>query len=126
MAEDRGTGRGQVGAGEPYLSSSFIFIGVILSEGLEIWFKAKVLQIHTATHIQTLKCKCKNCDFDTNCVDSIEVHVGDCRKPNFECGLCGQEFKLIENLEMHLQTCWISKFILLPEGCGHKWNEKAY
>ena len=33
--------------------------------------------------------------------------MGACRKENFECGLCGEEFKLLENLEMHLQTCEI-------------------
>ena len=40
-------------------------------------------------------------------MDSIEVHVGACRNQNFECGLCGEEFKEREDLEIHLNTCEI-------------------
>ena len=77
----------------------------------EIFDKIRDFKVHSYNHSYTNTDKntnkCKNCDFDTDCVDSIEVHVGACRKQNFECGLCGEEFKLLENLEMHLQTCEI-------------------
>ena len=33
--------------------------------------------------------------------------MGACRNQTFECGLCGEEFKVREDLEMHLDTCEI-------------------
>ena len=34
---------------------------------------------HSYTNTDKNTNRCKNCDFDTDCVDSIEVHMGACR-----------------------------------------------
>ena len=76
----------------------------------EIFDKMRDFKVHSYTHSYTNTentNRCKNCDFDTDCVDSIEVHVGACRKQDFECGLCGVGFKLREDLKIHLKTCEI-------------------
>ena len=66
-------------------------------------------KVHSYTHYYTKtdddKNKCNNCDFQDNCLNTIEVHVGWCRQSNFECGLCGNNFKGIEDLETHLKSC---------------------
>ena len=49
--------------------------------------------------------KCKNCEFETNSLNTIEVHVGWCRTKDFECGLCGIGFSDKDDLEIHLRTC---------------------
>ena len=54
-----------------------------------------------------MKFSCKNCDFKTKNLNSIEVHVGGCRELNFECALCGDGFENKVDLETHLRTCEI-------------------
>ena len=58
----------------------------------EIWDVKVHSYNHSYTNTDKNTNRCKNCDFDTDCVDSIEVHEGACGK-NFECGLCEEEFK---------------------------------
>ena len=68
-------------------------------------------KVHSYTHFFTITekniHKCKNCDFETKTLNSIEVHVGGCREINFECGLCGNGFEYKVDLETHLRTCEI-------------------
>ena len=49
----------------------------------EIFDKIRDVKVHSYNHSYTNTDKntnrCTNCDFDTDCVDSIEVHVGACR-----------------------------------------------
>ena len=42
------------------------------------------------------------------------------QKQNFEYGLCEEEFKQMENLEMHLKTSFDVKFRPVAEGCQYK------
>ena len=71
--------------------------------------KLRDSKVHSYTHSFTITGKnihqCKNCDFETNNLNSIEVHVGGCRELNFECGLCGNGFETKVDLETHLRTC---------------------
>ena len=68
-------------------------------------------QVHSYTHsftnIEKDTNKCKNCEFQSESIDTIEVHVGKCRDENFECGLCGDEFLGRKDVELHLKTCEI-------------------
>ena len=58
--------------------------------------------------------KCKNCDFESKTVYTMEVHVGKCRDTNFECGLCEFTFDSGADLDLHLKTCEIYE-------CGKCW-----
>ena len=52
-------------------------------------------KIHVYTHSYTSESKmikCKNCDFQTKSVYTMEVHVARCRTEIFECGLCEETF----------------------------------
>ena len=40
-------------------------------------------------------------------MDTTEVHVGKCRENNLDCGLCGDDFEKLKDLETHLRTCEI-------------------
>ena len=65
-------------------------------------------KVHTYTHSYTItdrKVKCKNCNFESTALNSMEVHVGWCREKDFECGLCDGGFSEKEDLEIHLKTC---------------------
>ena len=41
------------------------------------------------------------CFLGLESIDTIEVHVGKCKKENFECGLCGDEFSKKEDVDIH-------------------------
>ena len=74
----------------------------------EIFDTAREHKIHVHTHSYTSESKifkCKNCNFETKSVYTMEVHVSKCRTENFECGLCEEEFVKKEGLETHLRTC---------------------
>ena len=75
----------------------------------EIFETVRDFKVHSYTHSYTSteknKNKCKNCNFESKCLNTIEVHVGWCRQNNFECGLCGVSFCEKEDLEIHLRTC---------------------
>ena len=74
----------------------------------EIFDTVRDFKVHSYTHSYTnikKKVKCKNCEFETNSLNTIEVHVGWCRTKDFECGLCGIGFSEKEDLEIHLSTC---------------------
>ena len=65
-------------------------------------------KVHSYTHSFTTienGHKCKNCDFESESLETTEVHVGRCRTSSFECGLCGDNFEKLEDLEIHLHTC---------------------
>ena len=74
----------------------------------EIFDTAREHKIHVYTHSYTSESemfRCKNCNFETKSVYTMEVHLSKCRTENFECGLCEEEFVKKEGLETHLRTC---------------------
>ena len=75
----------------------------------EIFDTQRDFKVHSYTHsyssIEKKKVKCNNCEFESNSLNTIEVHVGWCRQKDFECGLCGIVFSDKEDLEIHLRTC---------------------
>ena len=76
----------------------------------EIYETKRDLKIHIYKHSYTRenrKEKCNSCNFTCDTIDTMEVHVGKCRKKDFECGLCEVKFVKICNLEIHLKTCEI-------------------
>ena len=76
----------------------------------EIFDTKRDFKVHSYTHSFTNEKdtnKCKNCEFESESIDTIEVHVGKCREKNFECGLCGDEFLVKEDVDLHLKTCEI-------------------
>ena len=76
----------------------------------EIYDTKRDLKIHTYKHSYTRENrmeKCNSCNFTCNTIDTMEVHVGKCRKKEFECGLCETNFLKICDLEIHLKTCEI-------------------
>ena len=77
----------------------------------EIFDTKRDFKVHSYTHSFTNTekdvNKCNNCNFETESIDTIEVHVGKCREENFECGLCGDEFIGKEDVDIHLKTCEI-------------------
>ena len=83
----------------------------------EVFDTARDLKIHIYTHSYTRENqmeKCKNCDFESTTVYTMEVHVGKCRDTNFECGLCEFTFDSGADLDLHLKTCEIYE-------CGKCW-----
>ena len=58
---------------------------------------------HSFTNTEKDTNKCKNCEFESESIDTIEVDVGKWRDENFECGLCGDEFLV----DLHLKSCEI-------------------
>ena len=77
----------------------------------ELFDDLKDSKVHAYTHSFTITDKnihqCKNCDFKTKNLNSIEVHVGGCRELNFECALCGNGFENKVDLETYLRICEI-------------------
>ena len=60
----------------------------------EIFETVRDFKVHTYTHSYTItdrKVKCKNCNFESKSLNSMEVHVGWCREKDFECGLCDSD-----------------------------------
>ena len=49
--------------------------------------------------------KCEDCDFISTTIETMEVHVGKCRRDKFECGLCEFNSDTLDNLETHLGSC---------------------
>ena len=61
------------------------------------------LKIHSYTHSFTdtrTKQICENCDFESNIIETMEVHIGKCRTKDFECGFCEAKLAELENLEV--------------------------
>ena len=56
----------------------------------EIFDTVRDFKGHSYTHfyssIDKKKVKCNNCEFESKCLNTIEVHVGWCRPKDFECG----------------------------------------
>ena len=76
----------------------------------EIFDSKRDFKAHSYTYFFTVienKHQCNNCDFESESLDTTEVHVGKCRKNNLDCGLCGDDFEKLEDLETHLRTCEI-------------------
>ena len=73
-------------------------------ENCENIFETKrELKIHMYTHSFTdthSKQICENCDFESNIIETMEVHIGKCRTKDFECGLCEAKFVELESLEV--------------------------
>eukprot|EP00092_Neocalanus_flemingeri_P059010 GFUD01070439.1.p1 GENE.GFUD01070439.1~~GFUD01070439.1.p1 ORF type:complete len:313 (+),score=42.55 GFUD01070439.1:267-1205(+) len=68
------------------------------------------MKIHRNTHSfqssnNEKQFNCEECDFVTENVESMEVHIGKCCYEYYECGLCENRFDCLENLETHLTTC---------------------
>ena len=78
-------------------------------ENCENIFETKrELKIHSYTHSFTdtrTKQICENCDFESNLIETMEVHIGKWRTKDVECGLCEAKFFELESLEVHLKTC---------------------
>ena len=51
--------------------------------------------------------KCEDCDFISETIETMEVHVGKCRRDTLLCGLCEFNSDTLENLETHLVACEI-------------------
>ena len=49
--------------------------------------------------------KCEDCDFTSETIETMEVHVGKCRRDKLECGLCEFNSDTLDNLETHLGAC---------------------
>ena len=49
--------------------------------------------------------KCEECDYISETIETMEVHIGKCCYDHFECGLCEAHFENFEMLELHLVTC---------------------
>ena len=49
--------------------------------------------------------KCQDCNFKSQIIETMEVHVGKCGSENFECGLCNFKADYLEILELHLVSC---------------------
>ena len=76
----------------------------------DIFDTKRAFKVHSYTHSFTNikdKHKCNNCDFESESLNTVEVHVGKCRESNFDCGLCGEDFEKLQDLETHLRTCEI-------------------
>ena len=71
----------------------------------------KHMRTHSFTgeysHYRDSNYNCEDCDFTSKTIETMEVHVGKCRKENFECGLCEYTGETLENLEIHLASCEI-------------------
>ena len=63
---------------------------------------------HLLTHsYKEANYKCSDCDFVSEHLVSMEVHVGKYHSESYDCGLCSSEVGSLENLETHLRTCEI-------------------
>ena len=61
---------------------------------------------HLITHsYKEANYKCSDCDFVSEHIISMEVHIGKCHSENYDCGICSFEAGSLENLETHLRTC---------------------
>ena len=60
--------------------------------------------------------KCKNCNFETKSVYTMEVHVSNGKTENFDCGLCEDIFVEGKRLEKYLRTCEIYE-------CSYCWKK---
>ena len=49
--------------------------------------------------------RCEDCNFKSQTIETMEVHVGKCRTENFECGLCNLKAETLDKLELHLVSC---------------------
>ena len=49
--------------------------------------------------------KCEECDYISETIETMEVHIVKCCYDHFECGLCEARFENLEMLELHLVTC---------------------
>ena len=69
----------------------------------------KQIESHMITHSikssGTLNYKCIECDFWGSNILTMEVHMKKNHSEKIKCGLCDCEFKSIESLDTHLQTC---------------------
>ena len=76
----------------------------------EIFDTGREYKVHVYTHSYTSEAmifKCKNCEFETKSVYTMEVHVAKCNVEKFECGLCEDTFVEEKDLDTHLRTCEI-------------------
>ena len=74
----------------------------------EIFDTGREQKIHVYTHSYTSEAKiikCKNCDFQTKSVYTMEVHEARCRTEIFGCGLCEETFVEEVDSEIHIRTC---------------------
>ena len=74
---------------------------------------------HSFTNKGILDQACNKCDFTSDIVETMEVHVGKGCSDNFECGLCDQTFENLEILEIHLSTCEVYE-------CGESLNNECF
>ena len=62
--------------------------------------------------------KCKKCDFQSETIETMEVHVGKHKVEYFECGLCDYKFEDLGKLTTHLLSCEVYE-------CGEcYWRDK--
>ena len=64
------------------------------------------LKLHLKTHsYKAVNFKCTECEYFCNTELEMEVHIGKKHTDKFDCGMCGNEAKSLENLKIHLSTC---------------------
>ena len=49
--------------------------------------------------------KCEECEFKSDTIETLDVHIGKCCYNYFECGLCDFRPGSLEDLKLHLVTC---------------------
>ena len=62
---------------------------------------------------------CEDCNFKSQTIETMEVHVGKCGTENFECGLCNFKAETLENLELHLVSCEVYECEILKDRKSH-------
>ena len=74
--------------------------------------------------------ECKDCNFLSNMIETMEVHFGKCFVDQLFCGLCEWRSDNLENLETHLKSCEVyeceecdRRFSLLKDVKIHIENE---
>ena len=64
------------------------------------------MKLHRHTHsfngCYGSKYRCEECEFVSDDIETMEVHIGKCCYTYFECGLCEYRPESLEKLELHL------------------------